>query len=207
MTKFRILLVLLALLAIPLSTLFLQTPGPADPTMPPALLNASQYYTHTTGREVKAPRLQVKKWLERRRLVSFMEPTEGLPSVVSTTPISGKWGENGALRYANLDDGNTAIDLIIENRDPDLFHYQVFGFTAPSRFVINHIQGRLEYSQNSDGVTTINWTYAIAPNGLLTGPVAGYVLRNTIMPFMEATMDRMTTAANAELSGKTQADD
>lgn len=166
-----------------------------EPDQPPALREATSYSIHTTDRIVDGPQQAVKTWLEETRLVTFMEATQGIPGVVSTTPISGKWGEDGALRYANLDNGHTAIDRIIQNRDPDLFHYQIFGFTAPSRYVVNHIVGRLEYEAVSAEQTRITWSYAIAPTSPITAPVAANFLSNRIVPFMENTMENMAGAA------------
>ena len=166
-----------------------------EPERPPALAAHDDYAVHTTSRTVNGSQQNVKDWLEGVRLVTFMEATPGIPGVVSTTPISGTWGENGATRYANLDNGHTAIDRIIENRDPDLFHYQVFGFTAPSRFVVNHIVGRLEYTPVSEDQTRITWSYAIYPTSWAARPIAANFLKSRIVPFMENTMDNMAEAA------------
>jgi len=164
------------------------------PEQPPTLMSIEEYAVHETSRVVNGTQQDVKNWLEEVKLVSFMEATSGIPSVVSTTPISGDWGENGATRYANLDNGHTAIDRIIENRDPELFHYQVFGFTAPTRFIVNHIMGRIEYAPVSDEQTRITWSYAIYPTSWATRPIANNFLTNRIVPFMENTMDNMAEA-------------
>lgn len=166
-----------------------------NPDQPPALKAIDDYSLHTTSRVLNGSQQDVKDWLEDARLVTFMEATPGIPGVVSTTPISGEWGENGATRYANLDNGHTAIDRIIENRDPDLFHYQVYGFTAPSRFIVNHIVGRIEYTPVSAQQTRVSWSYAISPTSWTTRPIAGNFLKNRIVPFMENTMNNMAEAA------------
>ncbi len=165
-----------------------------SPDNPPAFEAASAYAVHTTSRVVNGSQQDVKDWVEEVRLASFMEAASGIPGVVSTSPISGTWGENGATRYAHLDNGHTAIDRIIENRDPDLFHYQVFGFTAPSRYVVNHIVGRIEYAPISETQTRVTWSYAISPTSPVTRPFAANFLANRIAPFMENTMDNMAKA-------------
>ncbi len=166
-----------------------------DPDQPPALAESDHYILHTTSRIVDGPQQQVKTWLEEVRLASFMEATDGIPGIVSTTPISGTWGENNAMRYANLDNGHTAIDRIIENRDPDLFHYQVYGFTAPSRYIVNHIEGKIVYEALSDAQTRVIWSYAIAPTSAVTRPIARNFLNRRIVPFMEQALDNMAAAA------------
>jgi hypothetical protein len=197
----RFLYSLAALLAILIAggaAFALSIPKP-DPDDPPPLIAEDSYVVHVTSRVIDAPRQETKKWLEERKLVSFMERTAGIPAVISTTPISGQWGASGATRFANLDDGNTAIDRIIENREPDLFHYQIFGFTSTARFIISHVVGRIEYEELTAQSTKITWSYAIAPRAFFTRPLAGLFLRNRFTPFMEVTMDRMAEAANREL--------
>ncbi|WP_208350778.1 hypothetical protein [Pseudaestuariivita rosea] len=197
--KFIITMIILFAVTTPLAAFIASIDAP-DPGHPPEMLPSDQYIRHTTTRIINAPQLMTKQWLENRRLTSFMTATEGLPSVVSTTPIAGIWGENGATRYANLDNGHTAIDRIIENRDPDLFHYQVFGFTAASRYIVDHIEGRIEYTALTPDQTRISWSYGIAPTSILTRPIASTFMENRIVPFMENTMNQMARAAEAELN-------
>jgi Polyketide cyclase / dehydrase and lipid transport len=168
--------------------------APAMPE-PPAVINDDAYVTHVAQRTVQWDRVAFRQWLEKEQLVSFFPKDMGIPGVKGTTPMRGTWGQNGAIRRVELDDGHYAFDLILNNRYPDVFAYQVFGFTSQAGRVADYIRAELRYTELSPGVTQLQWTYAMRPKSALTKPLVSQFMTSRIQPYMEAGMDNMAKAA------------
>jgi hypothetical protein len=72
--------------------------------------------------------------------------------------VQGTWGQNGAIRRVNLDNGHYAFDLILNNQFPDVFQYQVFGFTNEAARVAEYIYAELKYTEPAPGKTLLTWS-------------------------------------------------
>jgi hypothetical protein len=164
---------------------------------PPAIVNDDNYVTHITKRTIKWDRVQFRRWLETKQLVTFFPKDKGIAGVKGTTPMRGTWGQNGAIRRVSLDDGHYAFDLIINNQYPDVFQYQVFGFTNDAGRVAEYVRAELKYIEDKPGVTTLQWTYSLRPKSALTRPLLNSFVQNKLIPYMEEGMDNMAKAAEA----------
>jgi hypothetical protein len=164
---------------------------------PPAIDAKADYVSHVTSRTVDWDRVSFRRWLEARQLVSFFPKDQGLPGVLSTTPMRGTWGQNGAIRRVHLDNGHYAFDLILNNQFPDVFQYQVYGFTNEAARVAEYIYAELKYTEPAPGKTTLTWTYSMKPTSALTRPLASNFINSRFAPYMEAGMNNMLAAAQA----------
>jgi hypothetical protein len=176
------------------------TPPATAPGVPdvPTVATDDGYVSIVSSRTVNIERAQFRRWLEARQLVTFMPKDKGLPGVKETVPMVGTWGGNGAIRRVHLDDGHFAFDKITDNKFPEHFQYQVFGFTNFAGRIAEYIRAELKYSEDKAGVTTLTWTYSMRPKSAITKPVVSFFINNRFAPFMEATLDNMVVAANAE---------
>jgi hypothetical protein len=161
----------------------------------PAIDPKAEYVSYTTSRTIDWDRASFRRWLEARQLVSFFPKDMGIPGVASTTPIQGTWGQNGAIRRVHLDNGHYAFDLILNNQFPEVFQYQVFGFTNEAARVADYIYAELKYTEPAAGKTLLTWTYSMKPKSGLTRPLASFFINNRFAPYMEAGMNNMVTAA------------
>lgn len=173
------------------------TPPSVAPELsnPPAIVQDDNYITHITKRTIQWDRVQFRRWLETNQLVSFFPKDKGIAGVKSTAPMRGTWGQNGAIRRVSLDDGHYAFDLILNNQYPDVFQYQVFGFTNEASRVTEYVRAELKYIEDKPGVTTLQWTYSLRPKSTLTRPLLNSFVQNKLIPYMEEGMDNMAKAA------------
>jgi hypothetical protein len=169
--------------------------SPPELGTPPVVVNDDNYITHITKRTINWDRVQFRRWLETNQLVTFFPKDKGIAGVKSTTPMRGTWGQNGAIRRVSLDDGHYAFDLIINNQYPDVFQYQVFGFTNDASRVTEYVRAELKYIEDKAGVTTLQWTYSLRPKSALTRPLLNSFVQNKLIPYMEEGMDNMAKAA------------
>jgi hypothetical protein len=185
--------------AIALSTLAACTVAPpaTAPEMspPPPIVNDDNYVSHVATRTVNWDRASFRRWLEKEQMISFFPKDQGLPGVKGTTPTRGTWGQNGSIRRVALENGHYAFDHVVNNQFPELFQYQVYGFTNEGARVAEYIRAEFKYIENSPGVTTLQWTYAMRPKSSLTKLFVERYMTNTMRPYMEAGMDNMVAAA------------
>jgi hypothetical protein len=166
-----------------------------DMTAPPAIANDDNYVSHVATRTVNWDRASFRRWLEKEQMVSFLPKDQGIPGVTGTTAMRGTWGQNGSVRRVSLDNGHYAFDQVTLNQQPDLFQYQVYGFTNEAARVAQYIRAEFKYSEPSPGVTTLQWTYSMRPNSALTKLLVESYVNNKLRPYMEAGMDNMAAAA------------
>ncbi len=167
-------------------------PGLSDP---PAMVQDEYYVTHQVSRTVNWDRVSVRRWLEKEQLITFFPKDMELPSVVGQTPMRGNWGENGAIRRVELNDGHFAFDHILNNRYPDVFQYQVYGFTNLAGRISEYVYAEIKYEETKPNVTEIVWTYRMRPKSSLTKPVVQFFITRRLAPYMEAGMTNMARAA------------
>jgi hypothetical protein len=172
-------------------------PPTAAPEMspPPAIVNDNNYVSHIATRTVNWDRATFRRWLEREQMISFLPKDKGIPGVKGATPTRGNWGQNGAVRRVSLDNGHYAFDHITNNQFPELFQYQVYGFTNEAARVAEYIRAEFKYTEISPGVTTLQWTYAMRPKSALSKVFVEQYMSNKMRPYMEAGMDNMVAAA------------
>jgi hypothetical protein len=173
------------------------TPPAVAPEMspPPAIINDNNYVSHVATRTVNWDRASFRRWLEKEQMISFLPKDQGIPGVRGATPTRGTWGQNGAVRRVSLDNGHYAFDHITNNQFPDLFQYQVYGFTNEAARVAEYIRAEFKYTETAPGVTTLQWTYAMRPKSALTKLFVEQYMNSKMRPYMEAGMDNMVAAA------------
>jgi len=156
---------------------------------PPAL--ADDYVSVTHSVHVAAPPEHV--WaacndadLALEDIVRF---EDGFPAVETTRPLVGDWipGDRvGDRRRVRFEDGHYLVEEVLAD-DPDVFRYQIWGFTSTQRFAVEHGVAEFRYEAEGDG-TRLSWTYSFLPTTpLLTGAVRAF-LDATMTPMMRATL-------------------
>lgn len=174
------------------------TPPAVPPEMPqpPVIVNDHNYVSHVATRTVNWDRAAFRRWLEREQMISFLPKDQGIPGVKGATPMRGAWGQNGAVRRVSLDNGHYVFDHITNNQFPDVFQYQVYGFTNEAARVAEYIRAEFKYTESAPGVTTLQWTYSMRPKSAFSKVFVEQYMANRMRPYMEGGMDNMAAAAN-----------
>lgn len=114
---------------------------------------------------------------------------DGFPAVETTHPLIGDWipGERvGDRRWVRFEEGHYLAEEVLVD-DPEIFRYQIWGFTSMQRLAVQHGVAEFRYEAAGDG-TRLSWTYSLRP----TVPVlAGFIqefLDSTMTPMMQATL-------------------
>jgi hypothetical protein len=178
--------------------LFLRAPAPPGvqptPSQPPAIEADAATATYATSRVLDGTPRDVRQWLERIQLVTLLPKTPDIPSIRSTTVVSGSWPSEGAVRIVNLDDGHFVQERITSYNTPEVFRYQVWGFTNQAGNLVSYAVGELRYAAEGEGKTRLTWTYAMRPRYFFTRPFLNSFLANKFGPFMEGGMDAVLKA-------------
>lgn len=122
-------------------------------------------------------------------LEDIVQFDDGFPAVQTTQPLVGDWipGDRvGDRRWVRFEDGHYLAEEVLVD-DPEVFRYQVWGFTSMQRFVVQHGVAEFRYEPDGDG-TLLSWTYSFLPTSpLLSGAVQGF-LDSTMTPMMQSTL-------------------
>jgi hypothetical protein len=78
--------------------------------------------------------------------------------------VTTAWNTPGLRRTNTSDDGSTNEEELLTVEPPNSFSYRIDTFTSPRlREVIDSIEGSWYLSDQEDGTTSIEWTYALNP--------------------------------------------
>lgn len=138
-----------------------------------------------------------RAYAERRSIVDFMEQSEDIARPVDGVILSGTWGEPGAVRRLELEDGHFVIERILEN-EPNLFRYQIWVFTNELGLGVEQIVGTQLYSLNEDGNVEFEWTYAVKPKNWFTAILVRRQIPS-VEAFLEGAVRRWEAAAWEEV--------
>jgi len=141
------------------------------PESPPALLDppevaTSGFETIFIQETIPITLTQLRAFMEKKPVISFLQPTENISNPVDSKVLKGTWGEPEAVRWLRLADGHYVIERILENK-PELFRYQVFVFTNAAGRGVEQIVGEQRFIP-VDGGTRFEWTYKILPKNFFT---------------------------------------
>jgi hypothetical protein len=89
-----------------------------------------------------------------------------VPAVVGTRDITGPWTTPGSQRTVVLDDGSTARERLLAWVRPVRFEYVVDRFTSPLARLVDHANGRWEFSSAGPESSSFRWTYSFHPTSL-----------------------------------------
>jgi hypothetical protein len=112
--------------------------------------------------------------------------TKQIPRVVRTEPLKGVFGQPGSRRRVVLEDGNTALEEVIE-KQPGSFRYVVWNFTSSAGRYIAYAEGHFVMSENAQG-THIRWSYAFRPRSGFDGLLITSFVHHEYHAFMERGM-------------------
>ncbi len=108
--------------------------------------------------------------------------------------IRGTWGDVGARRRVIRKDGNQTLEDVLENRQPTLFRYEVWGFTDSARILTNYAVGEFQYGEVPSG-TAVKWTYSFHSTSLLTKPFLSWKVQTDFAEFMRSALQSMKQQA------------
>jgi hypothetical protein len=185
------------------------TPIGAGPDMTPAMRD---YFQRTTPRPVLEDSpdtitstveedlpIGVEAWsrsLGEGKLEDILVGTKGIPKVIRTENLSASWGQPGSRRRVVLEDGNSALEELLEDRRPSLYLYEVWNFTSDAGKYVHYAFGRFEMSGDATR-THVRWTYAFRPRGGVSAFFVGSFVHGEYHQWMEACMQRMKAKAVA----------
>jgi hypothetical protein len=168
--------------------------GAPDYSGPPPALAESGHVSFTTEAIMPMPPEEMRAWQRENPLFKFLKPFGSIPSVERNEMLDGTWFEAGAKRRVIFTDGNTAVERVVEY-EPEIFRYQIWGFTAPSRYVIEHVEGEIKYEKSGGTDTRFVWTYKMKPRAFFTKPLLERFMREEYAPFMQQGLEEMRKAA------------
>jgi hypothetical protein len=90
-----------------------------------------------------------------------------VPSVVSTSDVTGPWDKPGSSRTVHLAGGSTAHEEVKAYSRPSYFAYRVSNPTFSLRYLMAHARGQWWFS-SVEGGTSVRWTYTFRAKGMLT---------------------------------------
>jgi hypothetical protein len=155
------------------------------------------YVEHQTEQVMNMPPDVFQAWFKEHEMVTFLKPIGSIPAIERTTVVEGTWFTAGSRRHVQFAGGDTAVERVLEFT-PEVFRYQIWGFTTRARYIVDHVQGRFEFVAEGEGQTRVIWTYQIAPKAFFTRPVVARLMVTEFAPFMDAGLAAMAEAANAE---------
>lgn len=173
--------------------------GAPDYTGPAPELADSGYVAYTSEVVVPVERSVLRAWITDNELVTFLRPSGSIPGVVDTTMLEGEWFTTTGKRRVNLEGGQSAVERIVATND-DRFFYQVWGFTTPARYLVDHAVGEMLYQVTGENETTLTWTYRMLPRTFFTRPLLEGFMANEFGPFMDQGLAAMAQAAEAEFA-------
>jgi hypothetical protein len=118
------------------------------------------------------------------RLEDVLVGSKHIPRVVRTEPLSGAWGPPGARRRVVLEDGNTALEELIEDRRPELYLYEVWNFTSSEGKYVKYAVGKFEVTGDAN-TAHVRWTYSFRPSGWPASWFAGRFVHGEYHEFMQ----------------------
>jgi carbon monoxide dehydrogenase subunit G len=165
----------------------------------PALVDDG-YVSVTHSVHVDAPPEQV--WSSGNdpnlSLEDIVQFDNGFPAVDTTQPLVGEWtpGERvGDRRWVRFEDGHYLVEEVLAD-EPDVFRYQIWGFTSVQRIAVQHAVAEFRYEPEAGG-TRLSWTYSFLPTTpILSGMVQSF-LDSTMTPMMRATLAGLRDHAEA----------
>jgi hypothetical protein len=169
--------------------------GAPDYTVAPPELWEDGYVEHTTEALINMPRDEFQAWFKENPLASFLKPVGSIPLIERTVMLEGEWFTDTGKRRVEFVTGDTAVERVLEFT-PEVFRYQIWGFTTPARYAVDHVHGRIVFEPEGEGQTRVIWTYRIAPKAFFMRPMVESAMTREYTPFMEAGLTAMAAAAN-----------
>lgn len=156
--------ILTALLLAVLGVGYLFAP-PSVPDRPPVLsappsIEVGYHAEHNVARTFASDIAPFRVWMDKGQMMNALQSAEGVAKPVAVNYISGQGPATGAVRRVQLEDGHFAFERVIENRFPEMFRYQIWGFTNGASRVARYAVGEFAYSQVKGG-TKLTWRYRI----------------------------------------------
>ena len=161
---------------------------------PPPDVAVEGFLTAYAEEEVSLTVPQLRRFMEERPLIGFLEPTENISNPIETEVIRGTWPEPEATRRLKLADGHYVIERVVENRE-DFFKYQIFVFTNAAGRGIEQIVGEQRFIATETG-SKFEWAYNILPRNVLTRQFARQRMPE-IEGYISGGLSRFAEAANA----------
>lgn len=165
----------------------------APPDVPPEYRGqrpepiADGHITHRESILIDVPVGRYMEWVTGTSLEDVLQGSDDVPSVVRTEPVMGTWGEVGARRRVVLDDGHYVTEEILENDQPRIFRYEVWGYTNAGRLMIEYAVGEFKVD-DEDGQTLVTWTYSFHPTVGIARPVLSSFVEGTWADFMRSVL-------------------
>lgn len=138
--------------------------------------------------DIPVPPAALNRIMLNLKLEEVLTGAKRVPRIVRTEPLSASWGELGTRRRVVLEDGNTALEELIEVQ-PDSFRYVVWNFTSSAGRFVRYAVGQFHATARQDGDGShLRWEYRFRPKTGATPFIAPFV-RNDYHSFMERGME------------------
>ena len=150
---------------------------------------------------IAAPPSRCFDYIVPIELSHIFQPYLLLPGVKRTDEAE-RWFTPGLARTVYFTDGTKAKEELLTVESPHSFTYKISDFTGINKFLVSHINGAWQFSQDSDGATNIEWTYSLACHNtaaqLLASVVVAPMLRRYLQRALEIIQWDMITKQQQE---------
>ena len=103
---------------------------------------------------------------------------------------NGEWGKPDAKRIVYMEDGNSAIDHILEVNKPHFFSYEIIQLTSVFKYLIKRVCGQWNFDEEGSN-TKVSWTYSLEPKSIFFVPLLYVISKLMIRPFLQNTLRRI----------------
>jgi Polyketide cyclase / dehydrase and lipid transport len=177
------------------------TPGPTTPPAPPEpgaharpALESGHHSEHVTIGEFEAPPEEVWAWFSRGRMMESLETQGPVARPISAEPLSLNWPELGAVRRAQLEDGNYVLEEVVALEPGRSFQYMVWAYTSPAAAQVRYGLGEFRIEPHGEGGSRVTWTYRLRAKAFWAEPFVDGFVRDKFGPFMDNGMARLIAA-------------
>jgi len=128
------------------------------------------------------------KWIINVPLEKVLLGTEKIARVTHSGPLSRGFGYPASRRRVVLEDGNTALEEVIEVENGKSFRYMVWNFTNSARLATDYALAEFRITENSGG-SLLTWTYSFQKKNDLTGFMLRRFVENDFTGYMQVCMN------------------
>lgn len=168
-------------------------------TTPRPVVDARDVFVgHTEVAEIPLPPADLLAWIVQVPLERVLLGTDDLAAVARTEPLTDGWGQPGDRRRVVLEDGNTALEELVDYVPGSHFDYVVWNFTNEAGSATGYAAAQFAVEEIPGG-TRLSWTYRFQEQDWLTGAFLRRYVATTYRAYMERCMRAIIDESQRDL--------
>lgn len=145
------------------------------------MVNPLKIVVHTT---VAAPARKCFDYIVPVELGHIFRPYLFLPGVKHTDEAE-RWFTPGLSRTVYFTDNSKATEELLTVEASRSFTYKISKFTGINRFLMVHIDGAWQFSENDTKTTSIEWAYSLTCHNVATRLIAKTVVAPVLRRYLQ----------------------